>query len=231
MASSRFDRKLAAILYADVEGYSRLIGLDEERTHQTVTAYLDLFSQFIRARGGRIGHFAGDAVLADFDSVLDALGCALEIQREIARKNRGVQEGRKVQFRIGINLGDVIADGGEVHGDGVNIAARLETLAEAGGVCVSAGVVDAIGNKLPVRFEYLGEQQLKNIAQPVRAYNATAAPDAEFPKPSGPRPGAAPRARRSRLAWSVLAAIVTFASRGAPGQALGRRLAIDESGR
>ena len=162
--------KLAAILYADVEGYSRLTGADEGGTHRTLSAYLDLFAETIRAHRGEVKHYAGDAVLADFTTVSDALNCAVAVQQAIKEKNAAVPEGKRVQFRIGLNLGEVIVDRGEVYGNGVNVAARLETLAEPGGICVSGNVVDAVGTKLPLHFEYLGEHTVKNIDKPVRAY-------------------------------------------------------------
>ena len=122
--------KLAAILYADVEGYSRLTGQDEAGTHRTLSAYLDLFAETIRAHRGEVKHYAGDAVLADFTTVSDALNCAVALQKATKEKNQEVPEDKRVQFRIGLNLGEVIVDRGEVYGNGVNVAARLETLAE-----------------------------------------------------------------------------------------------------
>ena len=129
----RLPRKLAAILYADVAGYSRLTGEDEEGTHRTLRKHLDFISSSIADQSGRVVHYAGDAVLADFASVVDALGCAATIQRELNERNAGLPSDRKVEFRIGVNLGDVIVDKEEIYGDGVNIAARLEGLADAGG--------------------------------------------------------------------------------------------------
>ena len=125
--------KLAAILYADVEGYSRLTGADEAGTHRTLSAYLDLFTETIKAHHGEVKHYAGDAVLADFTTVSDALNCAVAVQQAIQAKNETVAQDKRVQFRIGLNLGEVIVDRGEVYGNGVNVAARLETLAEPGG--------------------------------------------------------------------------------------------------
>ena len=162
--------KLAAILYADVEGYSRLTGADEAGTHRTLSAYLDLFAETIKAHRGEVKHYAGDAVLADFTTVSDALNCAVAVQQTIKDKNETVSETKRVQFRIGLNLGEVIVDRGEVYGNGVNVAARLESLAEPGGICVSGTVIDAIGTTLPLTYEFLGEQRVKNIDKPVRAY-------------------------------------------------------------
>jgi len=166
----RLPRKLAAILYADVAGYSRLTGGDEEGTHRKLSEYLDLISGVIEQHQGKVVHYAGDAVLADFSTVTDALTCATSIQNELSDRNRDLPDGRKVQFRIGINLGEVIVDRDDIYGDGVNVAARLESLADAGGVCISDAVRSAIGNKLPLDYEFMGEQSVKNIKQPIRAY-------------------------------------------------------------
>ena len=173
--SQPLQHKLAAILYADVEGYSRLTGADESGTHRTLSAYLDLFAETIRAHCGEVKHYAGDAVLADFSTVSDALKCAVAVQRELKQRNDGLPEGKRAQFRIGLNLGEVIVDRGEVYGNGVNVAARLETLAEPGGICVSGNVVDAVGTKLTLDYEYIGEHTVKNIDKPVRAYRVTEA--------------------------------------------------------
>jgi len=135
MTEEGLNRKLAAIFYADVAGYSRLTGADEEGTHKTLSAYLDTISTLIEARGGRVLHYAGDAVLADFASIVVAVNCAAEVQRDLAARNDSLADDRKVQFRIGVNLGDVIVDRNELFGDGVNVAARLESLAEPGGIC------------------------------------------------------------------------------------------------
>ena len=167
--------KLAAILYADVEGYSRLTGADEAGTHRTLSAYLDLFAETIKAHHGEVKHYAGDAVLADFTTVSDALNCAISLQKTMKEKNETVAQDKRMQFRIGLNLGEVIVDRGEVYGNGVNVAARLETLAEPGGICVSGNVVDAVGAKLPLRYEYMGEHRVKNIDKPVRAYRVSEA--------------------------------------------------------
>jgi len=166
----RLPRRLAAILYADVAGYSRLTGDDEDATHRTLSEYLDLIASTIESHGGQVMHYAGDAVLARFDAVVDALSSAVTIQNEINTRNQQVPEARKVQFRIGVNLGDVIEDRGDIYGDGVNVAARLESLADAGGICVSDAVRTAVGKKLRLVYEDLGAQEVKNIAEPVRVY-------------------------------------------------------------
>ncbi len=170
MTKTDVTRKLAAILYADVAGYSRLTGADEEGTHRALSASLDLIAAVIEAQGGRVLHYAGDAVLAEFASAVAAVACAADIQRGLAERNADLSDDRKLRFRIGVNLGDVIVDRDELYGDGVNVAARLEALADPGGICVSASVYDAVGSKLPLEYEYLGEQSVKNIARPVRAY-------------------------------------------------------------
>ena len=166
----RLPRKLAAILYADVVGYSRLTGDDEDATHRMLSEYLDLISATIESHHGQVKHYAGDAVLAKFDAVVDAMSAAVVIQDEVKTRNEDVPDTRKVIFRIGVNLGDVIEDRGDIYGDGVNVAARLEALAEPGGICISDVVRSAIGNKLDLKYEDLGRQEVKNIAEPVHAY-------------------------------------------------------------
>jgi adenylate cyclase len=170
MGTEPLERKLAAILYADVAGYSRLTGEDEDATHRALRARLDAITSHVQARSGRVVHYAGDAVLAEFDTVSDALSCAVDVQRDLKARNQDVPDDRKVQFRIGVNLGEVIVDQDEIYGDGVNIAARLENLAEPGGICISEAVRTAIGKKLPLDYEFMGEQEVKNISDPVRAY-------------------------------------------------------------
>ncbi len=201
----RLERKLAAILYADVAGYSRLTGEDEEGTHRRLSAYLDAITAAIEGYRGKVLHYAGDAVLADFTTVSDALTCAAAIQEDLKARNQDLTDDRKVQFRIGVNLGEVIADRGEIYGDGVNVAARLESLAEPGGICISETVRSAVGNKLPLAYEFLGEQRVKNIAEPVKAYHAWLKPDAVLPAPE-----ARPKVRQAsqRLIPAGVAAIV-----------------------
>ena len=166
----RLPRKLAAILYADVAGYSRLTGQDEDATHRRLSEYLDLISATVENHQGRVMHYAGDAVLAMFDAVVDALSCAARIQRDLKSRNDDLLKERRVQFRIGVNLGDIIEDRGDIYGDGVNVAARLESLADPGGVCISESVRTAVGSTLPLEYSFLGEQSVKNIARPVRTY-------------------------------------------------------------
>jgi adenylate cyclase len=167
---NRLPRKLAAILYADVAEYSRLSGEDEDATHKTLSEYLDLITSTIQSNHGTVMHFAGDAVLAMFEAVVDAVSSATAIQELLLSRNTGLTESRKLQFRIGVNLGDVIEDRGDIYGDGVNIAARLEALADPGGICISDAVRSAIGNKPGLVYEDMGEQQVKNIAEAVRTY-------------------------------------------------------------
>ncbi len=166
----RLPRKLAAILYADVAGYSRLTCADEEGTHRRLSEYLDFFSASIEEHLGKVVHYAGDAVLADFGTVSDALSCATAVQRCLAERNKNLPEDCRVQFRVGVNLGEVITDRDDIYGEGVNVAARLESLAEAGGICISGTVYDAVGSRLPLVYESMGEQSVKNIEKPVRAY-------------------------------------------------------------
>ena len=163
-------RRLTAILYADVAGYSRLTGKDEVGTHRQLSAGLDLIAKRIAEAGGRVVHYAGDAVLADFGSVVAAVGAAVGIQRALADRARDIPDDKRLKFRIGVNLGEVIVDRDEIYGDGVNVAARLESLAEAGGICVSGAVFEQVKGKLDADFEDMGPQTVKNIAEPVRAY-------------------------------------------------------------
>src|SRR6266446_5926660 len=182
MATTTATRRLAAILAADVVGYSRLMGDDEEGTHERVQAHLvELVDPKIREHHGRVVKTTGDGVLAEFASVVDAVRCAGEIQRAMAERDLDLAEERRLRFRIGVNLGDVIADG-----DGVNIAARLEGLAAPGSICVSGTVRDHIGDRLPYAFEDMGEQSVKNIARPVRVYALRPEAVATLPRPSAP---------------------------------------------
>ncbi len=170
----RQKRRLAAILVADVVGYSRLMGNDEAGTLAALKAQrADLFDPTVAAHNGRIVKLMGDGTLVEFASVVDAVQCAVEFQGEMAERNAGVPEDRRIELRIGINLGDVILDGDDIYGDGVNIAARLEPLAEPGGVCISGTVHDSIGNKLAAGFTFMGEQEVKNISKPIRAYQGS----------------------------------------------------------
>ncbi len=170
MSDEPLVRKLSAILYADVVDYSRLTGEDEEGTHRLLSEYLDRLSAHVEGNNGRVVHYAGDAMLAVFDTVVDAVSGGVDVQNDLHARNEALPEERRVWFRIGINLGDVIVDRDDIYGDGVNIAARLEGLADPGGICVSGTVHDALGSRLALGYAFMGEQQVKNIAQPVRAY-------------------------------------------------------------
>jgi adenylate cyclase len=164
------ERKLTALLSADVKGYSRLMGEDEEATIRTLTAYRQIMVALIAQHRGRVVDSPGDNLLAEFASAVDAVRGAVEIQRELRIKNAELPPERRMEFRIGINVGDVVVEGERLYGDGVNIAARLEALAEGGGICIAGTVYDQVENKLSLGYEYVGEQMVKNIAKPVRVY-------------------------------------------------------------
>lgn len=178
----RLPRKLAAILHADVVGYSRLVGENEDRTHRALRTRLDLIATIVEDHAGRVVNYAGDAVLADFGTAVDALDCAAAIQRTLEERNADVPDDQKVQFRIGVNVGDVIVDRDDIYGDGVNVAARLESLAEPGGICISDAVRRAVGTKLSLQYEDMGKQHIKNIEEPVQAYRVLATDDKGAPK-------------------------------------------------
>jgi adenylate cyclase len=194
------DRRLNTILAADVAGFSRLMESDEEATLATLKARLATLTSFIERHGGRVVNTAGDAVLAEFASVVRAVQCAAEIQRELGARNETLAPERRMAFRIGINLGDVIVEGSNLFGEGVNLAARLQTMAEPGGICIAGSVYEQVRNKLAVHFAFLGDQTFKNIGDRVPVYRidlgATAPPatstDAAPDDP--PRPAPAPTA-------------------------------------
>ena len=170
MTPQEVKRKLTAILSADVKGYSRLMEEDEVGTIQTLNAYKEVIAGLVQQHHGRVVDAPGDNVLAEFASVVDAVSCAAEMQKELKARNVELPEQRRMEFRIGVNLGDVVEDGERILGDGVNIAARLESLAEPGGILISGTAYDHVENKVPLGYEYLGEQSVKNIAKPVRVY-------------------------------------------------------------
>jgi adenylate cyclase len=181
-------RRLAAILAADVAGYSRLMGEDEEGTLAALKAIRrELADPKIKEHHGRIVKTTGDGLLVEFASVVDAVRCAVEVQREMAEGNANIAAEKCIEFRIGINVGDIVVDDGDIFGDGVNVAARLEGLAEPGGICVSARVQEDAAGKLDLTFEDMGDQTLKNIARPVRVYRvrdaASKSPSALVPSP------------------------------------------------
>jgi TolB-like protein/class 3 adenylate cyclase len=176
------ERRLAAILAADVAGYSRLMGVDEEGTHERLRAHFrELVDPKIKEHRGRTVKNTGDGLLAEFPSVVDAVRCAVEVQREMAERNADVPTKERIEFRVGINLGDVIVEEHDIFGDGVNVAARLEALAEPGGICISRVVRDQIRDKLSYPFEDRGEQSVKNIARPVRVYGLRPEAVADLP--------------------------------------------------
>jgi len=176
--SHSIKRKLSAILSADVKEYSRLMSQDELGTIRTLTVYKAAMSTIIQQYKGRVVDSTGDNLLAEFVSVVDAVNSAVEIQRQLAERNTELPYGRRMEFRIGINLGDVVEEGDRIYGDGVNLAARMESLAEGGGICISGTVYDQVKNKIGLEYEYLGEQSVKNISQPVRVYQVLSFPGA-----------------------------------------------------
>jgi len=177
MITEDVKRKLAAILSADVKGYSRLMRDDEAATISTLNTYRDEMTKLIQQRHGRVVDSPGDNLLAEFASVVDGVQAAVAIQRELKAMNAKLAAGRKMEFRIGINLGDIIEEEGRIYGDGVNIAARLEGLAEPGGICISRTAYDQIEDKLPLGYEYLGENIVKNIPKPIHAYKVIIEPE------------------------------------------------------
>jgi len=183
LATGRVERRLAAILAADVAGYLRLMGAEEEGTRERLKAHFrQLIEPKIQEHRGRVVKNTGDGMLAEFPSVVDAVRCAAEVQRAMIDRNADIPEDKRISFRMGINLGDVIVEPEDIFGDGVNIAARLEALAEPGGICISRVVRDQIRDKLSYPFEDSGEQSVKNIARPVRTYSMSAAAVASLPQ-------------------------------------------------
>ena len=219
------ERKLAAILSADVEGYSRLMGDDEAATVRAITEYREVLAAGVAARAGRVVDAPGDNLLAEFASVVDAVECAVAVQRELAARNAPLPASRRMRFRIGINLGDVIVTGDRLYGDGVNIAARLEGLAEGGGVCLSGPAYDQVEGKLPLAYDFLGEHAVKNIARPVRVYRVRLDPGATGAPASAVAAALSARARR-RLAIGAVALALLL---GAGGWAGWRWLQAPES--
>ena len=167
---SRVGRRLAAIVAADLAGYSRLMGLDEVGTARTLREHRRATDALVAKHGGRLVKSTGDGVLLEFPSVVDAVDCAVAMQVVMAQRNKGVPADRRMLFRIGVNLGDILIEGDDILGDGVNIAARLESIAEPGGICISSSAYDQVQGKLAVEFSDVGEQKLKNIARPIRAF-------------------------------------------------------------
>ncbi|MFY9830895.1 MAG: adenylate/guanylate cyclase domain-containing protein [Rhodoplanes sp.] len=205
MGTAKVERKLAAILAADVAGYSRLMGANEEGTHVSFMAHLrELIEPKVREHRGRVVKTTGDGFLATFESVLGAVRCAVEVQRGMAERNAAVPEPQRLVFRLGINAGEMMIDGDDIYGDGVNIAARLETMSEPGGICVSARVQEDASGRLDLSFEDLGERQLKNIARPVRLYRVI------FDRPEAPAGSAATGTQLPNLCDRPTFAVLPF---------------------
>ena len=221
-------RKLTTIVSADVAGYSRLMDDDEVATVETLKAYRGAIEGFVERHAGRLVSTAGDGLLAEFDSIVEAVQCAAEVQRELGARNSQVAEARRMAFRIGINLGDVIVEDGDIYGEGVNVAARLQGLAEPGGICISGTVFDQVRNKLTLGYDFLGAQAVKNIAEPVPTYRvlldgateAAAAPDRGAPantaSAAGDKSAAMHSFRAEAAAHSFRAEAAAAPDRGAP---------------
>ena len=206
-AASPIERRLATILMADVAGYSRMMGDNEEQTVQTLRAHREIFDGLLKAHRGRIFNTAGDAILAEFPSAVEAVRCATEIQTALRTRNDHLPAEQRMWFRIGINLGDVIVQGGDLLGDGVNVAARIQSVADPGGVCISGSVYDQIQNKLTLQIRQLGEKTFKNIAQPVRTFSISDESD------GSPRGGMGrwSRARSGPIAATTIGVIALLA--------------------
>jgi TolB-like protein/class 3 adenylate cyclase len=210
----RVERRLAAILAADVVGYSRLMGDDEAGTHARLSAHRKQFIEpLISEYHGRVVKLTGDGALVEFASAVDAVECAVAIQNGMAEREADQPEDRRLRFRIGINLGDIILEEGDIYGDGVNVAARLEALAEPGGICVAQSVYNQVKGKLDVAFEPTGEHRVKNIAEPVETLRV--ALDRAAPRPAAARSGVAGR----RAPWRLVAVLATVAALVAVGGA------------
>ena len=205
--AEKVERRLAAILSADVVGYGRLIRADEEGTLARLRAHRqELIDAKFAEHRGRIVKLMGDGVLVEFSSAVDAVQCAAEIQRAMPTRNAGMAEDQRIEFRVGINLGDVIIEGDDIHGDGVNVAARLEALADPGGICISANVFEQVRRRLELGFEDLGPQTVKNIPEPVSAYRVLLEPAAAGEAVAWKKPG---RGRPKRRRWVAGAAAAT----------------------
>lgn len=210
-------RKIAAIFAADIAGYSRLVAEDEEETLRRLASYREVIDDFIAKAGGRIFNTAGDAVLAEFPSAVDAVRCAIDIQESLRTRNMAYPPSRQMSFRIGITIGDVVERNGDLLGDGVNIAARLEGLAEVGGICVSRAVHEQVANKLSVQFADIGAQEVKNIPTPVHAYMvAMRREDGTYSKPQLKKP-ASKLAAAPVWMWPLVVAVVSIVAIGVSG--------------
>jgi TolB-like protein/class 3 adenylate cyclase len=204
MTTQEVKRKLAAILSADVKEYSRLMSQDEVGTIRTLDAYKKAMSEMVVQYKGRVVDSTGDNLMAEFASVVDAVNYAVEVQRELAERNAELPDSRRMEFRIGINLGDVVEEEGRIYGDGVNIAARLQSLAEGGGICISGTVYDQVKSKLGLEYEYLGEQTVKNIAEPVRVYRVLSFPGAAAYRVVQAKSAVVRKYRKAALAIAVV---------------------------
>src|SRR5271167_3207325 len=202
------ERKLATILSADVAEFSRLMSEDEEQTLRVFRGHKQIFESLVAMHRGRVFNTAGDAILAEFGSAVEAVRCATDIQTALRTRNDQLPPNRQVRFRIGVNLGDVMVQGQDLLGDGVNVAARLQTAAEPGGVCISGSVHDQIRNKLSLSFQSLGERNFKNIQQPVRTFSITEA------EGSGALPSPKPRAAGSSSAKWIAAGLLLLLAGG-----------------
>ena len=205
------ERKLATIMMADVAGYSRMMGENEERTVQILRGHREIFDALLQLHHGRIFNTAGDAILAEFPSAVEAVRCATEIQSAWRTRNEHLPEEQRMWFRIGINLGDVIVQGGDLLGDGVNVAARIQTIAEPGGVCISGSVYDQIQNKLTLQFKVMGERSFKNIAQPIRTFSIAEANGSAMPVTSAPE---RPKGRKLTGITAAVIALIVVAGGG-----------------
>jgi adenylate cyclase len=207
MTPDQMKRKLAAILSADVKGYSRLMGEDEEGTIRVLKDYMEVISGFLQQHRGCLVATGGDSVLAEFASVVDAVRCAVGIQEDLKERNKDAEENRRMEFRIGVNLGDVVEEGDTILGDGVNIAARVQSLAEASGICITGTAYDQIKNKLALGYEYVGEQTAKNIKEPVKVYRILMDPGVKIPEMISPPVPEEKKSLRKRLSPAVLAVL------------------------
>ena len=210
-------RKIAAIFAADIAGYSRLVAEDEEETLRRLASYRHVIDDFIAKCGGRIFNTAGDAVLAEFPSAVEAVRCAIDIQESLRTRNMAYPPSRQMALRIGITIGDVVERDGDLLGDGVNIAARLEGLAEVGGICVSRAVHEQVANKLSVQFADIGAQEVKNIPTPVHAYMvAMRREDGTYATPQVKKPAKTQTAQPNWM-WPVAVMVVSLAAIGVGG--------------
>ena len=229
MNAGKYKRRLTAIFSADVAGYSRLMGEDEAATVTSITSYREIMADLIEQHRGRIVDSPGDNLLAEFASVVDATQCAVAVQKEIQARNTELPVVRRMQFRIGINLGDVIEEGERIYGDGVNIAARLEALADPGGICISRTAFDHIESKLPLGYEYIGEQLVKNISKPVTAYKVVMDPRVVTSGEIKKKRVIPPWSKKSAIAFGV-SIIVIFISMGIWSFYLGGRFTKPAAG-